>query len=93
MEDFLKMDIFFAVTTLVVVIVGALVAYGIYLVLRILRNVEKISKTVSDEADMIKADIDDMRLQVKAEGFKWSHLAKFARSRAERFMGFNNKKD
>lgn len=90
MDDFLKMDVFFVVATVMTLIVGCLIAYGIYIVVRILRNVEKISKTVSEEADLIRSDIDDMRGKIKEEGFKWSHLARFARSRAESFMGFTN---
>lgn len=95
MDEFLKMDIFFFVTTLAVVIVAALAAYALYLIVRILRNVERLSETVSDEAVLIKGDLDDMRAQVRAEGFKWAHLARFARSQLTRlvknFSGINKK--
>lgn len=92
MDDFLKMDVFFVVATLVTFVIGALVAYGVYIVVRILRNVEKLSKTVSDEAELIRADVDTMRVRMREEGFKWSHLAGFARSRVESFMGVKSDK-
>jgi hypothetical protein len=87
MDDFLKMDIFFVVATIAVVVVGALVAYALVRLLRILRNVEKLSETVSTEAQFIRTDIDDMRTNIRAEGFKWAHLSRFARASAKRFMG------
>ncbi len=92
MDDFLKMDIFFAVSTLAVVVVAGLIAYALVRILRILRNVEKLSETVTEEAQLIRSDIGDMRSHVRAEGFKWAHLARFARASVKRFMGGSIKK-
>lgn len=86
MDDFLKMDIFFVVATIGIVVLTGLTAYALFLVVRILRNVERLSETVSDEALLIKADIDEMRTQVRAEGFKWVHIARFARSQVARLI-------
>ena len=46
MTELLKMDIFFFVTTIVVVAVGVLACVALYYVIRILRNVEQISEDV-----------------------------------------------
>ena len=48
MNEFLKMDIFFSVATIAVVAVAVavLVCVGLYYVIRILRNVEKVSEDV-----------------------------------------------
>lgn len=92
MDDFLKMDIFFAVATLSTVVVAGLTAYALVRILRILRNVEKLSDTVTEEAQLIRGDIDEMRERVKAEGFKWAHLSRFMRSSVKRFMGGDVKK-
>ena len=51
MDDFLKMDIFFAVTTGVVFFGGLLLLVGLFYLIRILRNVEHVSHNISEESD------------------------------------------
>ncbi len=80
MSDFLKMDIFFAVTTAVVVILGLLVALVLVVVFRILRNVEHISRNISEESDIVRRDVADVRMAVKREGFRFKHLLQLATS-------------
>jgi hypothetical protein len=46
MTEFFKMDVFFVVTTVIVIVAGVLVCIGLYYVIRILRNVERISEDV-----------------------------------------------
>ena len=91
MNDFLKMDVFFVVSTIAVIVITGLLAYALVRVLRILRNVEHISETVSEEAVLVRADVAEMRQNVKQEGFKIAHLSRFARATAERFMGRKKK--
>ncbi|MDB5237909.1 MAG: hypothetical protein JWM46_179 [Candidatus Kaiserbacteria bacterium] len=91
MNDFLKMDVFFLVSTLAVIVIAGLLAFALVRVLRILRRVEEISETVSDEAVLVRADVAEMRANVKQEGFKMLHLARFARKTASRFMGEKKK--
>jgi hypothetical protein len=91
MNDFLRMDIFFVVSTIAVVVIAGLVAYALIRILRILRTVERISETVSDEAVLIRSDVSELRRSVKSEGFKLLHLARFGRKMAERFMGRKKK--
>ena len=92
MSEFAKMDIFFVVTTVAVIVVAVLLSIALYRILRILRNVEHVSQIVSDEGDRVRGDIDEMRTAIKREGFKLSYFAKFAKKRAESFMGMNGRK-
>ncbi len=86
MSDFVKMDVFFVVTTVAVLAIAALLCVALYRILRILRNVEHVSQIVSDEGDLMRSDLAEMRTAIKREGFKLTHLASFARKRAESFM-------
>ena len=85
MDDFLKMDIFFVVSTVAVVVVGGLFAYILVRVLRILRNVERLSDAVTEEARLLKWDIDDVRQKVRSEGFKLSYVSRLFRATRTRF--------
>lgn len=91
MGDFAKMDVFFVVTTIAVIVVSILLAIALYRIVRILRNVEHVSQIVSDEGDLMRDDLAQMRAAIKREGFKLSHLARFARKRAASFMGGRGK--
>lgn len=93
MSDFAKMDVFFVVTTIAVIVVALMLALALYRILRILRNVEHVSELVSKEGELVRGDIAEMRAAVKQEGFKWSHLARFARKRAASFMGAKEKSE
>jgi len=74
MDDFLKMDIFFVVATLLVLIVGALITIVLLQLIRILRTLERIAADVEGEAKVLIADMDDVRVKVRAEGFKLAHM-------------------
>lgn len=77
MSEFLKMDIFFAVATAAVVILGAFAAVALYYVIRILRNVEHLTTLVSLEGERIREDIAELRASVRREGFKWLRITRF----------------
>lgn len=87
MNDFLKMDIFFIVTTLVVVMLGIAVTLILFRVWRILGHVEEISRDISEESALLRNDVAEMRVRIKSEGFKFSHLASLFSSRVARFWG------
>lgn len=65
MNEFLKMDIFFAVTTIAVIAVAILAVFVLWKIARILKNVEHISEQVSLEADAVREDLADMRGEVR----------------------------
>ncbi len=87
MSDFVKMDVFFAVSTFAVIVVAIMLALALYYIIKILRHVEHVSHIVSEEGELVRGDIAEMRSAIKQEGFKWGHLARFARKRAASFMG------
>ena len=77
MNDFLKMDIFFVITTGVVLLVGSLSLIALYYVVRILRSVDHLAQNVSEESDDLRTDIRDLRTRVREEGMKMQHLVDF----------------
>jgi len=85
MDSFLKMDVFFAVSTVAVIVLTALIAFILYKIVRILGQVEHISEAVSAEAQLVQKDVADLRENVRTEGFKLKHLVSFVTSTAERF--------
>jgi len=74
MDDFLKMDIFFGVTTVAVVVVSALLVMVLIRLLRILKTVDEVSEIVQEEAAEIRDDIREVRAQVKRETVKAGQL-------------------
>ena len=60
MSEFAKMDIFFMVTTFVVVILGILIAMILYQVWRILGHVERLGQIFEDEAKLVRGDIAEL---------------------------------
>jgi hypothetical protein len=85
MSEFAKMDIFFLVTTLVVIALAILVALILYRVWQILGHVENISRNVAEESTMLRSDIARLRTSVMEEGFKWKHMSTFFRSMIGRY--------
>ena len=74
MNEFLKMDIFFVVTTVVVVLLGAFSLLAMYYVIKILKNVEHVSENVSEESDHIKVDVSILRAKIRDEGMRVQHF-------------------
>ncbi|HUO50197.1 MAG TPA: hypothetical protein VMU25_01360 [Candidatus Paceibacterota bacterium] len=61
MSEFAKMDIFFFVTTLVVVVLGVIFAFILFRVWKILGRVEHVAQEVESEAQLLRGDIAQMR--------------------------------
>ncbi len=87
MDDFLKMDVFFIITTLVVVMLGIAVTLILFRVWRILGHVEEISRDIRDESALLRNDVAQMRARIKSEGFKFAHIMSLFGSRIARFWG------
>ncbi len=77
MNEFLKMDIFFVVTTVAVVVLTILIVFGLVRVLRILKNIEDISLMVEEEGQKLREDIAEVRRSVREEGIRAKHLLEF----------------
>ncbi|MCE9540944.1 hypothetical protein K8R03_00070 [Candidatus Kaiserbacteria bacterium] len=87
MNDFTMMHVFFAVTTLAVLVFSLLACIAAWYVIRILKTVDSFSKAALEEAQQLRADIGQMRATVRAEGFKFKTLARFIKKQAARFSG------
>lgn len=85
MTDFIQMHVFFFVTTIAVVVVGILLAIILFRVYQILSHVEDISREVSEESVLMRADIAHVRGNIRAQGFKMKFLSTFFRSTLGRF--------
>ncbi len=79
MSDFAKMDIFFVVATLAVVAFITMLAFVLFRVWRILGHVEDISREISQESTLVRADIAGLRSQVKENGFHMRFVGAFFR--------------
>lgn len=65
MEAFVKMDIFFFVTTAVVIILGLLTSICMYYLMHVLRDIRDITATVKREAEGVVEDIHEVRKDIK----------------------------
>ena len=70
MTDFLKMDIFFFVTTVVVIALGIIAFIVGIRVWRILGHIERIAEIAEQETGLLKDDIATLRTDVRRHGFK-----------------------
>lgn len=61
MDEFLKMDVFFLVTTIVVIVVGLLLTFVLFRVWKILGRVEHVAQEVESEAKLVRGDIAQIR--------------------------------
>lgn len=77
MNEFLKMDIFFFVTTTVVVALGALIAYVLWRVARVLKHIEHISEQVALETETIRGDLAEVRAEIREGKGKLKSLLNF----------------
>ncbi len=65
MDEVLKMDVFFFVTTIAVALVGLLVSIAGLFVLAILRDLRDIVRIAKREAQDIVADFDEIREDIR----------------------------
>lgn len=77
MESFLKMDIFFFVTTIVVIGFGAVLILIGLRIWRILGHVERIMEMAEAETENIKEDIADLRADIRRRGFSIFSFGRF----------------
>ena len=85
MTEFLKMDIFFFVTTLVVIVLGILLVLILWSLYRTMKRIEHISQQADEETTLIRADIAQMRSDVR-RGARWGAVAAFMRKTGTRFF-------
>ena len=77
METLMKSEIFFFITSIATVILTILIGIVAAYLIRILRNVDDISKTAKNEASLIKEDVADLRQNIRDEGIKVKSFVSF----------------
>ena len=77
MDTLIKSEIFFFITSIAVVILTILLGMAAVYLIRILRNVDDISKKAKDEAALIKEDVADLRQNIRDEGIKVKSFVNF----------------
>lgn len=77
MTDFMKLDVFFFVTTIAVVILTLLLAVLIIYIIKIGKDIKYISHRAKSEADLIAQDLSDLRQNVKDKGVKMKYFWSF----------------
>lgn len=65
MNEFLKMDIFFFITSVAVIAFTLCALYVLMQFSRILKHVEHIVEQVADESDVVRADLALLRADIK----------------------------
>ena len=76
-NSLLRSDIFFIITSVVVVILGILFAVALVYLIRILSDVKKLSKAVRKEGENIVEDIEGLRENIKKNTIKLSDILSF----------------
>ncbi|MCR4333532.1 MAG: hypothetical protein NUV60_00705 [Patescibacteria group bacterium] len=84
MNDFLKMDIFFFITSAVVVLFAILGAVVLWRLARVLKNIEHISEQVAAESDTIRADLAEVRGDIRKGKGRLKSLFSFFGKTAKR---------
>jgi hypothetical protein len=87
MNDFLKMDIFFLTTTVVVLLLGVFLIVALYYLIKILKSIDHVAQNVSAESDNVRGDISVLRGKIRDEGMKVKHFMEFFMNVAARKTG------
>lgn len=77
METLIHADIFFFVTTVAVVVVAAAFTIALFYLIGVLRQIHDIAGEVKEEARLVRQDVGDARMKIKAEGFRLKHVLDF----------------
>ena len=84
MTEFAKMDIFFFVTTIAVVLFTILMVILMIYIIKISNDVKYITKRAREEADLISKDLSDLRENLKTKGSRLKHFWSFFNSIREK---------
>ncbi len=77
MTEFAKMDIFFFITSVAVVVLAILLAILVIYIIKISHDIKYITKKAKGEADLIAQDLSDLRENVKDKGAKLKYFLSF----------------
>ncbi len=76
MDTLIKSDVFFFITSIAVIVLGALIGAATVYLIRILRDVKAISERVKEETTATADDFREVRSHLKAQGLGFAALSK-----------------
>lgn len=77
MENIIKADIFFFISSVAVIVFTICAIIVMFYAVRILKDMKNISRKMSQESDKFINDIDSLRESVKANGTKMMTITDF----------------
>jgi hypothetical protein len=80
MNEFLKMDIFFTITSVIAVILTILVVILLIYLIRFMRNLKYMSDKTRVEFDRVNLGWDAFRANISKGGYKVKHAISFLKS-------------
>lgn len=86
MQEFMKADIFFFITSIAVVIATIGIVIIFYYVVGILRDVREVTKRVDEGTKAFSEDVSALRENFKREGFMWGHIFAFLKKHSRWFI-------
>ena len=87
MEDILKADIFFFITSIAVIVFTVGLSILVYMCIRLVRSITRITDLVHDEAVLVKEDIDGVRESVRANAEVVGTIIGAVARKGAHFMG------
>jgi hypothetical protein len=86
-ETLIHADIFFFVTTIIVILIGLGIIVALYYIIRILRAIDFISKEVKGETVEIIEDVRTFRTSMKEDGIRLKPFLALFKSLFKRTQG------
>ena len=77
MKELIHADVFFFVTTIVVLVLGAVIATALVYAVSILADIKYITRQIKQGSDEVLEDLQTLREKFKNEGFKLMQLGGF----------------
>lgn len=77
MNEFLKMDIFFAIASVATIILAVLIIILLIYLIKFVKNIKYISDKARTETDNLSHDMQILRENIHREGFKIKHALSF----------------
>ena len=80
MNTLIHADLFFFVTTIVVVVVGIAFTIALVYLAKVLSDIKAVTQQVKEETILFREDIKELRSDIKKEGFRAERLFMFFRN-------------
>jgi len=85
MENFIKQDVFFFVTTIAVIVFSGFIIVLMYYLIRISRKVDYITEKAKQEVNLLSGELGELRKSIRRTGVKVSHFSKFVSNVAKKY--------